>query len=185
MSHTWKIYWSFTNHKKYVYLVLSCVYYKMVQPPPSAILETCLGWPPFSTSVTMLTVSSMSGKFMVDSLEWITVPLTVTSNEVLLPTLPVMNDPCNVEDSIIYRGVQNNGSMETHCTGTHCINTQQGGCICHFLMKAPTFNLRSRDRLHDGRAQFPHAGLVTSGATILDNNIYHGCLLQDISVIYL
>ena len=142
MSHTWKIYWRFTNHKKYVYLVLSCVYYKMVQPPPSAILETCLGWSPFSTSVTMLTVSSMSGKFMVDSLEWITVPLTVTSNEVLLPTLPVMNDPCNVEDSIIYRGVQNNGSMETHWDAlykhkTGCLSFLNEGTYLQLAQQGP------------------------------------------------
>ena len=62
--------------------------YKIVHPPPSAIFSTCLGSEPPSTPLTMETHSSMSGKFMVDSLEWITVSLTVTSNEVLLPTFP-------------------------------------------------------------------------------------------------
>ena len=59
----------------------------MVQPPPSAILDTVTGSCPSSTDLTMLTVSGMSGKFMVASLVWITFPLTVTSKEDLLPTV--------------------------------------------------------------------------------------------------
>ena len=91
---------------------MSC--YKMVHDPPSAILVTYFkrylvrsfcesffmffpetgavnitweGAAPPSTFLTIATVSATSGKFMVDSLEWMTVSLTVTSKEVLRPSL--------------------------------------------------------------------------------------------------
>ena len=62
--------------------------YNMLQPPPSAILETVAGCFPSSTPFTISTVSAMSGKFMVANLVWMTVPLTVTSKELRRPTLP-------------------------------------------------------------------------------------------------
>ena len=50
---------------------------------------TVVGSDPVATPSTILQTSSVFGKPMVDNLECMTVSFTVTSNEVLRPTLPV------------------------------------------------------------------------------------------------
>ena len=112
----------------------------MLHPPPSAILETVAGSFPSLTPLTISTVSAMSGKFMVASLVWMTVLLTVTSKELRRPTLP----------KVEYKKKK----------------------LSQFCWQ-PTFHISRRNRRENCRAQFLHAGLVASGATVLDINLHH------------
>ena len=53
------------------------------------VFWTALGSPPLAVSWTISTTSWKSGKAMVLSLEWISVEFTLTSNDVLRPTVPI------------------------------------------------------------------------------------------------
>ena len=50
---------------------------------------TLLGSLPLETSSTIRTTSLKSGNDIVDNFEWISVPFTATSKEVLRPTVPM------------------------------------------------------------------------------------------------